>query len=138
MIVPGVAVPAGTSIYKIFKEQLLSLDILLQNFYIIKTGDFFVILLIQQIAFGFLASLLQSGKLYTFWFSPTIVSAVYDQPDNEYTYFKDEGNIFDYGFSYAQVITILGIIFIYSLTNKHPCSVCNCFRSHLLRVQALR
>ncbi len=109
--------PAGTSIYKILKEQLLSFDILLQNFYIIKTGDFFVILLIQQIAFGFLASLLQSGKLYTFWFSPTLVSAVYDQSDNEYTYFKDEGNIFDYGFSYAQLITILGIIFIYSLVH---------------------
>lgn len=115
MIVPGVAVPAGTSIYKmIYEQQLLKLYVLFQNFYIIKTGDFFVTLLIQQIAFGFLASHLQSSKLYNFWFSPTIVSDVYNLPDNEYTYFKDEGNIFDYGFSYAQAITILGIIFIYS------------------------
>ena len=114
MIVPGLAVPAGTNIYKIVQTNLLSLDILLQNFYIIKTGDFFVILLIQQVSFGFLGTIMQFGKFFNHYFSPTIITGVYDQPNEEFTYFKDEGNMFEYGFSYAQVVTLLGIIFIYS------------------------
>jgi hypothetical protein len=96
------------------KANGADIDSLLQNFYINKTGDFFVILMIQQISFGFLASVLQLVKFYNFYLSPTIVNCVYEQPEVEYLYFKDEASIFDYGFNYAQIVTVLGIIFIYS------------------------
>lgn len=114
VVVPGLAVPAGTNIYKIVTTNLLSVDILLQNFYITKTGDFFVILLIQQISFGYLATITQIGKFFDHYFSPTIIMEIYNQPDEEFVFFKDEGNMFDFGFSYAQFITILSILFIYS------------------------
>ena len=114
LLVPGLAVPAGTNLYEIINKDLHALNILFQNFYIIKAGDFFVILLIQQISFGFFASMVPFSALYNNYFSPHLMAGMRSQPAEFRAFFEDEGNTFEFGFNYSQTITILAIIFVYS------------------------
>lgn len=115
LIVPGLAVPGGTSLYEILSVKIFDLEVLYQNFYLVfSTSDFFVIFLIQQISFGCLGTALQIGGLLGNHFSPTIIVKTQTQSRVDRIYFQDDGNVFNYGFSYAQIITVLAILFIYS------------------------
>jgi len=46
LIVPGFAVPAGTNLWDLLTQKVGNLSDLLENFYIIKNGDFFINLII--------------------------------------------------------------------------------------------
>ena len=89
------------------------MDEFLQNFYIIKRGDFFIILLMQQISFGFLSALNQLGMLYSFFFSPSVFLRVHGKGREEQPFFKRESLTYEYGYHYALSLTILGIILVF-------------------------
>jgi hypothetical protein len=113
LIVPGLAIPAGSSLYKIFITKIASAGEFLQNFYIIQRGDFFIILLLQQISFGFLGSLNQFGQLFPYAFIPGFFLRTHKKGADEQTFFKRESYTYDYGYNYALSLTILSIIFIF-------------------------
>lgn len=114
VIVPGLAVPTGSTIYMLFKSKLHKLAGLLQNFYNLKHGDFFIILLLQQLAFNILGSFTQLGILRFFYFSPTAFLLSKRKKRSERAYLKDIHTIFDIGYTYSMNLVILGIVFIYS------------------------
>lgn len=69
VIVPGLAVPAeGSSIANILFSVKLQF---FQNFYVQKSGDFFVTILIQQTSFGFFAGINALTVLIFHYFSPS-------------------------------------------------------------------
>lgn len=57
LLIPGLSVPTGASFFKIFITKISKLGAFFQNFYVVQNGDFYVSLLIQQTAFGFMNSL---------------------------------------------------------------------------------
>lgn len=131
LVVPGLAIPAGSSLYKVFITKIATFGEFLQNFYIIQRGDFFIILMMQQIAFGFLASLNQLGQLFPYAFIPAMFLSCHEKDPYEITYFKREYYTFDYGYNYALGLTILSIIFIFRFFQKRAHSIRPCSRRHL-------
>ena len=118
LIVPGLAIPTGGSIYKFFMNQVTKDYLITQNFYLVQSGNFFITLLIQQITFGFLANILQFGQLYNWFFSPCLFLASRRTSNSELVFLKREDENFEYGYSLAQIMTIFCIGLIYSWAHK--------------------
>lgn len=114
LIIPGLAVPAGYNAYKMVTEQLAQLDMLLLNFYIIQTSNFYVTLMIQQTALGFMAMMLQLPQLPFWAFSPSYFLAFRKKTDFKYDYFTKIGDTFDYGYHLSVILAVICIVFIYS------------------------
>lgn len=115
LIVPGFAVPAGTNLFDLITTKIGNFSSLFENFYLIKSGDFFIVLLIQQVCFGFLGTITQFGLLYGYYFSPSAYLLLRKKDKNEQKYLKDETLTFEFGYVYSLNLTILGIVFIYSI-----------------------
>ena len=121
LIVPGLAVPTGSSLYTLFIKRIGKLNEFLQNFYLLKSGDFFVILLVQHITFGILFALNQFTYLIGYYFSPTAFLLFKTKPPREQIYMKEESSTFSYGYNLSLSISVLAITFVYSLAyqNSH-------------------
>lgn len=114
LIVPGLAIPSSMTAYQIIQNNVLLSKLLLQNFFMVKSGDFFVTLLMQQISFGFLASMNQFGQLFNWYFSANLFLASKRVDPSESVYLKKEDETFEYGYNLAQIMTISCIMFVYS------------------------
>lgn len=114
LIVPGLAIQTGLSMYHFIINNANLQSLLLQNFFLVSSGDFFVTLLIQQTAFGFLSSMLQFGQLFNWFFSPTLFLASRRVSRAERVFLKREDEFYDYGYNLAQLMTIVAIAFVYS------------------------
>jgi hypothetical protein len=114
LIVPGLAIQTGLSIYGFVMERINVQTILLQNFYLVESGDFFVTLLIQQTAFGFFSSMAQFGQLYNWFLSPTLFLASRRAPVSQRVFLKRENEFYEYGYNLAQIMTIVCISYVYS------------------------
>lgn len=119
LIVPGFAVPAGTSLcnFLINNSQFSALSSLFQNFYLIKNGNFFIILLIQQTCFGFLGGLNQLPILLDFYLSPNAFLLI-KKNKSKRMYHKSERDTFEISYKYSINLIILGIIIIYAFFKK--------------------
>lgn len=115
LIVPGLAVPTGSTIFNLFKSRMVHFRYLLQNFYNLKNGDFFIILFLQQIAFNMFGSFIQLRVLRKFYFSPTAYLLAKNKKSQERVFFKNTTILYDIGYNYSINLVILGITFIYSL-----------------------
>ena len=114
LIVPGLAVPTGSNLYTLFKNDLINFQQVLRNFYQLNSADFFVILVLQQTMFGFFGSINYLGVLAGFGFSPSAFLLYKRQPIRDQMFLKYESITFDFGYVNALNLTVLGIIFIYS------------------------
>ena len=115
LVVPGLAVPTGTNAYSLFADtSITNFSTLLQGFYQLKNGEFFVILILQQTMFGFFGSINYLSILFYFWLSPSAFLLFKKQPIKERMFLKEESITFDYGYINALNLTMLGIVFIYS------------------------
>lgn len=119
LIVPGIInsnIPK--TLYNIFMEskfENLTTNFLL-NFYSLQNGNFFIILLIQNISIGFLGSMIQFGVLFWNYFSPSCFLFLKKKHGDTYQKFLNtESTSFSYGYTYSLNLTILGIIFVYSI-----------------------
>lgn len=130
LLVPGLSIPSGSNLFKML-TKIFSLKEILQNFYNIQQGDFFIILLMQQVSFGFFTNLTQIGMLSSYCFSPIIFLRIHNKDPKEQIYFKYESSTNEYGYNYALSLTILAIIMIFWLINKHPYSFCSHFGNNL-------
>ena len=115
LVVPGLAVPAGSSLFDLFISKISNIDTFLQNFYMIKNADFFVILLIQQICFGYMVNINQFPLLINYYMSPSFCFQMKKNVEKSISLLKSEFVIFPLGFSYASDLTCLSIVFIYSI-----------------------
>ena len=114
LIVRGLAVPVGFNLYAFFKSRITEGSIFLDNFYALESSDFFIILLLQQTAFGFFSSITQFRILFHYYWSPTAFLLYKRKKNADRIFLKDENTIFDIGYIYAINLTILGVIFVYS------------------------
>lgn len=115
LVVPGLAVPTGTNLYSLFvTTNLDNFQQLFQGFYQLKSGEFFVILILQQSMFGFFGSINYLSLLFYFWLSPSAFLLYKKQPLKEQMFIKYEPMTFDFGYINALNLTMLGIVFIYS------------------------
>lgn len=115
LVVPGLAVPAGVNIFDVFFAKILTTSTLLQNFFISSSADFFVILLIQQICFGFMANINQFTLLMNYWMSPSFCLISKQQVERHIPLLKNEFVLFPLGYTYALNLTCLSIVFIFSI-----------------------
>lgn len=115
LVVPGLAVPAGQNLFDLFVTKIFTLDKFLLNFYNIESADFFVILLIQQICFGYMANINQVNLLYNYYFSPSYLLHMKQRVERQIPLLKNEFRIFNVGYSYALNLTCLSIVFIFSI-----------------------
>lgn len=115
LVVPGLAVPAGQNLFDLFLTKIFTLDKFLLNFYNIQSADFFVILLIQQISFGYMANINQFALLYNYYFSPSYLLHMKQRVERQIPLLKNEFRIFNVGYSYALNLTCLSIVFIFSI-----------------------
>ena len=112
LFVPGLSITNGSSFFHII-TKIGTLKQVLQNFYTLQQGDFFIILLMQQISFGFLMNLNQIGMLFSYYFSPVIFFKFHSKNPNDQLFFKNEGLTSEYGYNYAISLTILAIVMIF-------------------------
>lgn len=117
LIIPGLAVPAGFSAYKMITERFAQLDMILMNFYIIQTSNFYVTLMIQQTSFGFMSMMLHLPQLPFWGFSATFFLSFRKKIEYKYDYFTGIGTTFDYGYHLSVLLAMICIIFVYSLTH---------------------
>lgn len=115
LVVPGLAVPAGLNIFDVVFEKIFTVNVFLQNFYMTRSADFFVILLIQQICFGFMANINQFTLLMNYWMSPSFCLIMKQKVERHIPLLKHEFVIFPLGYTYAVNLTCLSIVFIFSI-----------------------
>ena len=115
LVVPGLAVPAGINIFDVFFKRIFTINTLLQNFYIARSADFFIILLIQQICFGFMANINQFTLLMNYWMSPSFCLIMKQKVEQKIPLFKNEFVIYPMGYTYALNLTCMSIVFIFSI-----------------------
>jgi hypothetical protein len=115
LVVPGLAVPAGLNIFDVVFAKIFTMNVFLQNFYMTRSADFFVILLIQQICFGFMANINQFTLLMNYWMSPSFCLIMKQKVERDIPLLKNEFVIFPIGYTYALNLTCLSIVFIFSI-----------------------
>lgn len=133
LLVPGLSLTKESSLFHML-TRLGSLKQVLQNFYNLKQADFFIILLMQQISFGFLTNLNQLGMLTSYYLSPLVFLRIHSKDLRDQLYFKQEALTSEYGYNYAISLTILAIVMIFRCPHKHSHPVRAHPGHHLLRV----
>lgn len=113
LVVPGLAIPTGLSLFGVVTNQLGKAHFLLLNFFNLPRADFFVVLFLQQISFGFLFSLVPVSLLYRNYFSPRLLQAKIRLNQSELNRFYFELCNFDFGFNYVQTIVMVCVCLVY-------------------------
>ena len=113
LVVPGLAIPTGLSLFGLVAGQLGKTHFLLLNFYNLPRADFFVVLFLQQVSFGFLFSLVPLNLLYRNYCSPLLVQAKARLNQWERHRFCFELCNFDFGFNYVQTAVMVCVCLVY-------------------------
>ena len=112
LIVPGLA-NAATNLYELFQRGLNSYQDLMSNLFVLKTGDFFLILVIQSAGGAFLLSLNQIAPLIKNYLSPSISLDTFYLWKKAGDWRKEASSHFDFGTNYAFALVLLGIGFAF-------------------------
>jgi hypothetical protein len=109
LIVPGLAASAVSNIFDIINVGVRDTRQLFTNLFAIKTGNFFMILVINGAGGAFLSILNYLGILFKNYLSPSIAmeTKIAERRDEQWQ--KDDGSVFGYGGNYAIVLVLLGI-----------------------------
>lgn len=108
LIVPSLA-NAVTNLFDLAKKGLDSYQDLMHNMFVLKTGDFFLILVIQSAGGAFLLSLNQLPVLFGNFLSPSITMDSFFLWKKAGDWRKKSEGFFDLGTNYAFAIVLLGI-----------------------------
>lgn len=114
LVIPGLAVPAGFSVWNALRANLLSLDVLLQNFYVVRSSNFFLTLMVQQTSLGFMSMMLQLPQLPSWGLSPSYFLAFRKRTENRHDYFTSIQTTFDYGYHSSVILVMMAVVFVYS------------------------
>lgn len=113
LILPGLAAPAGTSLFGIIKQGVNSYDSFLKNFFSVTSGDFFLTLVIQSGATGFFAQVNMLSDLFMNYVSPYMTINYRRILSESEPWRKVEGEVLPYGYYYALTLSILAIAFVF-------------------------
>jgi len=114
LIVPGVAAQAGSNLYAIIKSGISGFDEFSRKFLVITSGDFFLNLVLQSGGTGFLSGIAMIADLLGNYGSTYITINYRRMLSDSEPWRKDETEIFQYGFFYAQILTMLAITFVFA------------------------
>ena len=106
--------PTGSNILTLLRTDLIDFDELLLNFYQVQSADFFIILILQQTMFSVFGNLNCIHLVLKFGISPTGYLMYKKLTEREQEYLKNEFKVYDFGYSFAADLVVIGIIFIYS------------------------
>jgi hypothetical protein len=120
LLIPGISMTTATSIYGItFKGQSFTFEYLsstISNIYRVSNSFFYVNIILQMATFSFIFYLLRIDELVINSFSTFIVYYKRHFVNNGKQWHRKEIDVFQYGYFYAQMITILSITFVFAST----------------------
>ena len=113
LIVPGFAATAFSNLYELLGEGIKNTGQLFRELFSLDSGDFFVILIIQQAGVSFMIQITSIVDLFTYYLSPFITLNMRVILSGKEAWRKTNKTIFEYGLAYAQqlVIAAIGIVF---------------------------
>lgn len=110
LIIPGFAAIAFSNIFQIVNEGISHSKSLMQRLFALDSGDFFLILILQQGGGAVLAQLSSLGDVVLNYLSPYFLlhSRRIIPPRFEFLT-KNDDTVFSYGLFYSQVLVVVGI-----------------------------
>lgn len=110
LIIPGFAATAFSNIFDILNEGFINSKSLLQRLFALASGDFFLILIMQQAGGAILVQLSCIGDVMMNYFSPYfLLQSKRIIPARFEFLTKNDDTVFSFGLYYAQVLVIIGI-----------------------------
>lgn len=116
LIVPGFAAAAFSNLYELMGLGLGSFSLLCRQLFELETGNFFVILVLQQTGFSFLSQLTSFSDLFSNYLSPHITLQRRFILSGKDAWCKSNDTIFPYGLAYAQQLVVVSIGIVFSGT----------------------
>lgn len=110
LIIPGFAATAFSNIFEIVNEGLSHSKSLVQRLFALESGDFFLILILQQAGGVILVQLSSLGDVILNYCSPFFVLQSRRIIPQRFEFLaKNDDTVFNYGLYYAQVLVVVGI-----------------------------
>lgn len=116
LIVPGFAAAAFSNLYELLGRGLGSFSLLCRELFELDTGNFFVILVLQQAGFSFLSQLISFKDLFSNYLSPHITLQRRFILSGKEAWCKTNDTIFPYGLAFAQQLVVVSIGIVFSGT----------------------
>ena len=113
IIVPGFAATAITNLVELLKLGYSDIGSLLRSLFILKTGDFFIILLIQSAATHILVQFSNIASLFSFYISPIFMMRKRMKEISADIWNKEHGKMFPFGMNYAVNLVDIGVAIIF-------------------------
>lgn len=114
LIIPGFAATAFSNIFEILHEGISDSNSVFHQIFALSSGDFFLILILQQAGGALLVQLTSIGDLFLNYCSPYFLlqSRKIVPPSFEFLT-KNDDTVFNYGLYYSQVLVVvsIGIVF---------------------------
>lgn len=113
LIVPGFAATALSNLFQVLGLGMKDMSHLFRELFNLDSGDFFVILVLQQAGVTFILQFTSIVDLFTYYLSPYITLHMRFILAGKESWRKTNSTIFQYGLSYAQeiVLVAIGIVF---------------------------
>jgi hypothetical protein len=113
LIVPGFAATAFSNLYELLGAGIGNMSNLFRELFSLESGDFFVILVVQQASVAFFIQFTSIVDLFNFYMSPYITLHMRFNLAGKESWRKTNKTIFEYGLAYAQqlVLVAIGIVF---------------------------
>ena len=113
LIVPGFAATAITNLVELLKMGLKDFSSLFRSLFMLKTGDFFINLLVQSGSVAVLTSFSNIAPLFGYYLSPLFMMSMRMKQFTGAVWTKENANIFPFGMSYALNLVTIGIAVVF-------------------------
>eukprot|EP00357_Protocruzia_adherens_P016895 CAMPEP_0115016764 /NCGR_PEP_ID=MMETSP0216-20121206/27668_1 /TAXON_ID=223996 /ORGANISM="Protocruzia adherens, Strain Boccale" /LENGTH=723 /DNA_ID=CAMNT_0002387357 /DNA_START=291 /DNA_END=2462 /DNA_ORIENTATION=- len=115
-VFPGLALATANSLFEILKTHNWNITFLLGDIYLADSGAFFVNLLLQQAFFTAIFYLLRGNEIGTSWGSLSLAIHKKEEYYVKEPWRRNEIDVFQYGYFYAQMLTAFLIALSFSST----------------------
>lgn len=109
LIIPGISGLALNNLYSVLQEGFNHFDGLVSKLFNLREGDFFIVLLLNSAAFGFLSRILYIKKLFTNKLSPTQAVLKKQQQLKYEEWMMQKSWICNFGSKYALLLVVVSI-----------------------------
>eukprot|EP00347_Sterkiella_histriomuscorum_P002304 403368673 len=116
LVIPALTLTTSEPFINIIFSKKFDLTQILGNFYIANSGIFFVSILIQQACLSSSFYLLNAPDIFLSYFSPWLALEKRKIFNDAEAWRRKESFCFQYGFFYAQMMTVFAIALVFSST----------------------
>lgn len=120
LIVPGFAAAAFSNLYELFTEGMKNGSSLFKQLFEIESGDFFLILVLQQAGVSFLTGYSSLSELIWAYFSPSYYIERRRLETVRANWTKTDESIHQYGMNYSTIIVLTGIGMVFRCPSLTP------------------